>query len=345
MEDNLKRLGEFGEYEVADGEPDPRGWRVLSSEGERIGDIDDLIVDTSALKVRYLDCDLDESGLNLSGSDRDRHVLIPVGFASLNRADREVRVGVNRDDVLNLPEYRGGPLTAALASQVQAGFSGREPLRETRDVGRETRESLALRSRERRPEELREGEQRMTRSEEELAVGKRMVDAGEVDIHKHVETEHVHQPVTRRREEVDVERRPVSGVEAGRITDEEEIRVPLREEEIIVEKRPVVKEEVVVRRRGVDEQVDVDAEVRKERIDVERHGQPREGIVEETERFRAEPGGIIEEDIEENLDEDTGGFGERARRTIDESTEGLGDQAGKAMDKATDRLRDLGGDR
>lgn len=201
MEENLKRLGEFGEYEVADGEPDPRGWRVLSSEGERIGDIDDLIVDTSAMKVRYLDCDLDESGLNLSGGDRDRHVLIPVGFATLNRADREVRVGVNRDEVLNLPEYRGGPLTAALASQVQAGFSGRQPLRETRDIGRETRESLALRSKEPRREEVREGEQRMTRSEEELAVGKRMVEAGEVDIRKHVETEHVRQPVTRRREE------------------------------------------------------------------------------------------------------------------------------------------------
>lgn len=333
MEENLRRLGDFGDYEVADGEPDPRGWRVLSAEGQRIGDVDDLIVDTSAMKVRFLDCDLDESGLSLSGADRDRHVLIPVGHASLNQADREVRLGVNKDEVLNLPEYRGGALTAALASQVSSRFGGRQPLRDTRDTTRETRESLALR--QRRPEREREGEQRMMRSEEEVTIDKRMVEAGEVGVRKHIETEHITRPVTRRREEVDIERRPVSGApHTGRIGEEEEIRIPLREEEIVIEKHPEVKEEVVVRRRAVDEEVDVEADVRKERIEIERRGGTREAsdrpIIERTEEFE-ESGGTFADKAK--------GLGDKAGGTLDDTTKGLGDQAGRAFDKAADKLR------
>jgi hypothetical protein len=42
--------------------------------------------------------------------------------------------------------------------------------------------------------------------------------------------------------------------------------------QLVVEKRPEVKEELVVRKRDVEEQVDVEADLRRERIDVERHG-------------------------------------------------------------------------
>jgi uncharacterized protein (TIGR02271 family) len=43
------------------------------------------------------------------------------------------------------------------------------------------------------------------------------------------------------------------------------------EEEAVVDKRPVVKEEVVVRKRPVEEERMVDADIRKEEIDVTRH--------------------------------------------------------------------------
>jgi uncharacterized protein (TIGR02271 family) len=130
-------------------------------------------------------------------------------------------------------------------------------------------------------------EERITRSEEELSIDKRMVESGEVDIRKHVETEHVRRPVTRKREDVDIERHAVRGREhAGRIGEDEEIRVPLREEEVVVEKHPVVKEELVVRRRTVEEEVDVEADLRKEKIDVDRH-EARKGS-ERTERMRGD---------------------------------------------------------
>jgi len=97
---------------------------------------------------------------------------------------------------------------------------------------------------------------RMKLHEEQLAVSKRQVGAGEVGIHKRVEEEHVQQSIPVRREEVTVERRPLSGVaEPGaRIAAQDEyVRVPLHKEEIVTEKRIVPTEEVIVRKKEVVE--------------------------------------------------------------------------------------------
>jgi uncharacterized protein (TIGR02271 family) len=76
-------------------------------------------------------------------------------------------------------------------------------------------------------------------------------------------------PVTR--EEVEIERRPVQpGAEARNVQiGEDEIRVPLMAEEVVAEKRVVPKEQVIIRKRPVTEQRTVQADVRKERIDVD----------------------------------------------------------------------------
>jgi hypothetical protein len=46
-------------YKVAEGDPDVRGWEVAGGDGRRIGTINDLLVDTAAGKVCYLDIELD----------------------------------------------------------------------------------------------------------------------------------------------------------------------------------------------------------------------------------------------------------------------------------------------
>ena len=64
---------------------------------------------------------------------------------------------------------------------------------------------------------------------------------------KHVETEHVRQEVPVRQEQVHVERRRVNRTAAGaRDMRDEAIVVPIMEEEVVVEKHPVVKEEIVI---------------------------------------------------------------------------------------------------
>ena len=126
----------------------------------------------------------------------------------------------------------------------------------------------------------REGQETLvTRSEEELAIGKRQVSAGEVEVRKSVETEHVRESVPVTREEVIVERRPVNEVRAaGAQIAEDAIRIPITEEELVVEKRPVVKEEIVVRKQAVQDTRTVEADLRKERVDVDDRSRGRANV-------------------------------------------------------------------
>jgi len=111
-------------------------------------------------------------------------------------------------------------------------------------------------------------EARLTLSREELAVGKQQVQAGEVALRKTVETEHVRENVPVSREEVRVERRPLSADSAADVDiGEDEIRIPLTREEVVVEKRAVPVEEVVLRKDVVTEERAVEADLRRERLD------------------------------------------------------------------------------
>src|SRR5688572_16692726 len=95
-------LGELDDYKVADGNPDIRGWDVTTQDGRKVGEVDELIVDTEAMKVRYIAVDLDE---DVAGSDRK--VLVPIGAAQLDDDDDRVLViGISAEQFATLPEYR-----------------------------------------------------------------------------------------------------------------------------------------------------------------------------------------------------------------------------------------------
>jgi stress response protein YsnF len=64
------------DYEVADGQPDIRGWNVKDINDQTIGEVDDLIFDERTLRVRYMVVDLDHGYFNLK---KDRYVLVPIG--------------------------------------------------------------------------------------------------------------------------------------------------------------------------------------------------------------------------------------------------------------------------
>src|SRR5262249_13995583 len=108
------------------------------------------------------------------------------------------------------------------------------------------------------------GQRTMKVHEEELHARKQPVEKGEVKVRKEVVTEHKTLDVPVQREEVVVERRPASGrASAADIRAGEEVRIPVREEEVRVEKIPVVKEEVTVGKRKVQETEHVGGTVRK----------------------------------------------------------------------------------
>jgi stress response protein YsnF len=80
-----------------------------------------------------------------------------------------------------------------------------------------------------------EGAERIEVREEELQAHKQLVEAGEVRVRKEVVTEHRTLEVPVQREEVVIERYALTGEHV------EEIRIPVSEEQVTVEKRPVVK--------------------------------------------------------------------------------------------------------
>ncbi len=111
--------------------------------------------------------------------------------------------------------------------------------------------------------------------EEELHVRKEP-KVGEVLVKKEVHTEHRTINVPVQKEEVVIERRPVKGETAatGDIGSDEELRIPVRDEDIHVEKQPVVKEEIVVGKRPTQHNEQVDADLKKEEIKIQKHGHP-----------------------------------------------------------------------
>jgi uncharacterized protein (TIGR02271 family) len=114
----------------------------------------------------------------------------------------------------------------------------------------------------------------MTRSEEELRVGTTSRERGRARLRKYVTTEQVTQTVPVQREEVRVEREPITDANLGAATSgpdisEEEHEVTLHEETPVVEKRAVPRERVRLDKETVTEQEQVGGEVRKEQIEVE----------------------------------------------------------------------------
>jgi uncharacterized protein (TIGR02271 family) len=87
---------------------------------------------------------------------------------------------------------------------------------------------------------------------------------------KRVRTDREQIEVPTRREEVTVERVPVSeGSATEAQIGEDEVSVPVTEEEVVVEKRPVAKEEVRIRKDVVEDTEVVEEDVRREEIDVD----------------------------------------------------------------------------
>jgi uncharacterized protein (TIGR02271 family) len=114
----------------------------------------------------------------------------------------------------------------------------------------------------------------MTRSEEELHVGTQARERGRARLRKYVTTEQQQVTVPVQREEVRVEREPITDANldaatSGPAISEEEHEVTLHEETPVVEKRVVPRERVRLDTETVTEQRQVGDEVRKEQIEVD----------------------------------------------------------------------------
>ena len=114
-------------------------------------------------------------------------------------------------------------------------------------------------------------ERTLVRHEEELSIAKERYEAGSVRARKTVETEQLAEVVPRDFEEAELERAPAAENDSGRIETlpDGSVSIPIFEEELVVTKRTVVRERVIIRKRTVTEQHRIEAELRRERIEIE----------------------------------------------------------------------------
>lgn len=118
------------------------------------------------------------------------------------------------------------------------------------------------------------GEQKVQLREEQLTANKQQVQAGEVGIHKNVVSEEKSINVPVSREEVYIERTPASGTVPSDtpIGQDETYRIPVSEEQVNVTKQPVVREELKVGKRVVQDNQQVTDTVQREEAQIDRTG-------------------------------------------------------------------------
>ena len=173
------------------------------------------------------------------------------------------------------------------------GYAEREAAPPTREAAPRPREEVT----EARPAPTEEGVHRMSLRDEEIEVHKHREKVGEVVISKDVveEQRSINVPVSH--EEVRIERHDVDRPTTGEITEagtKEEIRVPIYEDVVDVEKRPHVHEEVTVSPEEVTSQERVTRTVRREVPEVkmtgeaEKYVEGEEAIEEESRRAHGE---------------------------------------------------------
>jgi uncharacterized protein (TIGR02271 family) len=242
-----------------------QGRTVVGSDGETIGSIKEIYVDHETDKPEWATVSGGLFGMKshfipLAGaSPAGEDVRVPVTKGQVNDAP-----SVDPDGELSEPEERRlfehygvpytteGSTTAQGGPRAAAGHSGGEGYDTS---GPNTDEA-------------------MTRSEEELRVGTTARERGRVRLRKYVVTEQVQTTVPVQREEVRVEREPITEANAdaalsGPEISEEEHEVVLHEEEPVVEKRAVPKERVRLSKETVADEAQVSEQVRKEQIETE----------------------------------------------------------------------------
>lgn len=112
----LRRMSDLEkDYQVSG--DDPRGWKVVTGEGTKVGRVSELLVAPGEMKARFLDVAVDEKELKLEPVDR--HVLLPADRVRLDRSSKKVvAAGLLASDLADYPQYGGLPLARGHAEDI-----------------------------------------------------------------------------------------------------------------------------------------------------------------------------------------------------------------------------------
>ena len=261
-----------------------RGQEVLDRDGEKVGTVEEVYLDQQTDRPEWV-------LVNTGGLFGGKSTLVPL--AGADNGDGGVRVPYEKDQIKSAPQADvDGELSqdeeAALYSHYGLDYSeGRSdsglPAGERSEGVAGDRTSGRTQGAVGEDVSGPETDDAMTRSEEELRVGTTQREAGRARLRKHVVTEQVTKTVPVTREEVTLEREPITEANVSEATvgpelSDEEHEVTLMEEEVVVEKRAVPKERVRLGKETVSEERQVSEEVRREEVEmVDAAGAPERG--------------------------------------------------------------------
>ena len=265
---------------------DVRAWighTVVDRDGDKVGKVQDVYLDRRSEEPEWLAVKTGLFGTNVS--------FVPVQNAA-TADDDTIRVEHEKDRIKDAPNIDpDGELSPEEERRLYEhygrsdyddwsgegddrtadfGRAGAGDLDRDRDLDRDADVAGTVG----RDTSGRTTDDAMTRSEEELSVGTERRQTGRARLRKYVETEQVQRTVPVEREQVRVEREPITDANADAALDgpeisEEEHEVTLYEEEPVVEKRTVPKERVRLGKDVTSDEETVSEEVRRERIETE----------------------------------------------------------------------------
>jgi len=252
------------------------------AQGDKVGSVQDVLVDERDGKFRYLVVD---TGFWVLG----KKVLLPIGLANIDYAQGRVNVsGLTKQQVENLPEFtdnlkidqdyeenvRGVYRPIATGKTATASTASKVPFnRDTYDY----KQDAAL-------YDLNENDHQTLRLyEERLIANKQRQKTGEVTVGKHVETQTAKVSVPVEKERVVIERSTPTGagtpVAPGEATFQEGTvaHVDIYEERADVHKEAFVREQVNIRKEVEHDTVSAEEQIRREELDIDDAGR---GIVD-----------------------------------------------------------------
>jgi uncharacterized protein (TIGR02271 family) len=251
-----------------------QGLKLVGSDGEKLGTIDEIYIDDETRQPEWIAVKTGLFGSKVS--------FVPITDA--HRQGDDVAVPFSKGDVKDAPNADADGALSQEEEEALYRHYGYEYSEARSDSGlpagdrATTGDSGGRFSTDRDRDAVGHDtsgpttDDAMTRSEEELRVDTARRESGRARLRKYVVTEEQSVDVPVQREEVRIEREPITDANRGAALDgpeisEEEHEVVLHEDVPVVDKQVVPKERVRLDTETVTDDAQVTEQVRKERID------------------------------------------------------------------------------
>jgi uncharacterized protein (TIGR02271 family) len=235
------------------------GYDVMDSSGSKIGSVDGVWVDDATNDLEFVAV---KTGM-LFGKNH----IIPLENAQIDNGSQSIQLPYPADQVKDAPSFDTNSQLSPDDEQQIYSYYGMQRTTGPSPSGLGTDTGTGTQTGYTRGTDTTD--QNITLSEEQLAVGRRQVEAGQVRLRKVVRTTPVTEQVDLRREDVEIERTPGSGQVPDTAFQEQEINVPVMKEEPVVSKEARVTGGVQVRKDSEIETRTVEGQVRKEDVEVD----------------------------------------------------------------------------